>query len=131
VNDLGFIVRYHPACPWPGHPQRAVNPLTLRCADCWLIPPRHADYCPTLPLLRARATLCDLLIGQGLRARAAELLRRGLELEQLAGDSRAGDFHLDSAAHAEWMAQQAEWGRIAWGGRLNRCGYQPISDSEE
>lgn len=85
-------------------------------------------------LLEARAALCDLLMGRILRMRAEGQLRQGLALER-----RARFMHpaatavmtqhaitcLENAAHYEWIACRAEQGAIRWGGRLNRCGYQP------
>ena len=75
-----------------------------------------------LTLSEARAALCDLLIGRRLRARAEELLSNALLLERIGVPFEVVLERLDSAAHMEWIAWNAEQGNIGWGGRLNRCG---------
>lgn len=76
------------------------------------------------PLLEQRAALCDLLMGRGIRAAAQGMLERCLELEA-AGLSDCALERLEQAAHWEWIACLVEQGRMLFGGRLNRCGYQP------
>lgn len=76
-----------------------------------------------------RTMLCDLLTGRALRAYADESLNKAIILET---HSRfrlvSTEEYLDNAVHTEWIAKQAEQGNIAWGGRFNRCGYQPKTD---
>ena len=38
------------------------------------------------------------------------------------------DDALAEAAQWEWIAQRAELGEVLWGGRFNRCGFQPLTD---
>lgn len=81
-----------------------------------------------LQLLEARAALCDLLIGRQLRAKAKAEFEGALRIAALSTDSvfeQVADTLLAQAAHWEWIACRAEQGAIRWGGRLNRCGYQP------
>lgn len=85
-----------------------------------------------------RAKLCDLLIGREFRKRAegwlgAALL--GIDAAEVRPEMRqeleyAADVCLAQAAHMEWIAWRAEQGLIRWGGRLNRCGYQPETDDD-
>lgn len=81
-------------------------------------------------LTRARAALCDLLIGRSLRLRAAAMLREALASERYISLEGALGL-LESAAHIEWIAVRAEQGRMRWGGRLNRCGYQPADVEDD
>jgi hypothetical protein len=81
----------------------------------------EGTYCPEA---LARIALCDLLIGRDLRLRAEKFFQQALLLDRMRLAS-AADECLSMAAHAEWIAVQAERGCIAWGGRFNRCGYQP------
>jgi hypothetical protein len=86
----------------------------------------------TDPLLSARAKLCDLLIGRLYRAHAQIWLESGITVEQ--GDDiprRVIDDFINQAANIEWIASLAEQGLIRFGGRLNRCGYQPECDSDD
>jgi hypothetical protein len=77
----------------------------------------------------ARAALCDLLIGRRFRIRAREFLDAALYLDTLgATDFFILDELLGQAAHCEWLACISERGQVRWGGRLNRCGYQPRHD---
>jgi hypothetical protein len=83
------------------------------------------------PLAEARCALCDLLLGRSLRFQARPFLNSALYLEEQ-GETPA--FVIDDlvaqAAHMEWIAVRAEWGRIRYGGRFNRCGYQAEDDGE-
>lgn len=83
-----------------------------------------------MTLTEARATLCDLLIGRRFRSIAAEHLRAALMLEDYRSPDHVIDTLLDEAAHCEWIACRSEQGQMLWGGRLNRCGYQPLTDDE-
>jgi hypothetical protein len=78
-------------------------------------------------LLMARAALCDLLLGRRLRSRAEWFLTEALDYDSR-GLHELADTKLDDAAHWEWIAIRCEHGQILWGGRLNRCGYQPEHD---
>lgn len=79
-------------------------------------------------LLDARAALCDLLIGRRFRMRAQQHLDAALHLEEYGVPAYVTDDLLGQAAHCEWLACRSEQGEILWGGRLNRCGYQPRHD---
>lgn len=73
-----------------------------------------------------RTVLCDLLTGRVLRGYAEVSLKKAIALENAAPYHLVStEEYLDNAAHIEWVAKQAEQGNIAWGGRFNRCGYQP------
>lgn len=70
-----------------------------------------------------RATLCDLLIGRMIRARADSALEDAIFFSNTEWVPAAVvDKVLDRAVHWELMAVRAETGCILWGGRLNRCG---------
>jgi hypothetical protein len=70
-----------------------------------------------------RATLCDLLIGRMLRARAYAALEDAFYFATVEGlPAAVVDKVLNRAVHWELMAVRAETGCILWGGRLNRCG---------
>lgn len=75
-------------------------------------------------LMVERAKLCDLLIGRSYRAHAAKLLEGAFYLLEHGHPDFVLDALIDQAAHIEWIASLAEQGRIRFGGRLNRCGYQ-------
>ncbi len=77
----------------------------------------------------ARVALCDLLIGREFRARAAESLLHALIWESAGVPSMAAEA-LDQAVHRERIAVWAERGAILFGGRFNRCGYQPRCESK-
>lgn len=84
-----------------------------------------------MQLEEARAALCDLLIGRRFRIRAAELLEGALYLDSYMDIERyVIDELVNEAAHIEWIAGLAEQGLILWGGRLNRCGYQPRTEED-
>lgn len=73
--------------------------------------------------------LCDLLIGRSLRLHAKQRFELAEKNETYAPGARYFvNVHLDSAAHMEWIASIAEQGLVRWGGRFNRCGYQPAED---
>lgn len=76
------------------------------------------------PLLEQRAALCDLLLGRVFRDQADMQLHWALSLEEH-GHAELAEKRFSHAAHIEWIASLAEQGRIRFGGRLNRCGYQP------
>ena len=79
-----------------------------------------------------RTVLCDLLVGRVLRGYAEVSIDNALALEKteqlLEYRMVSTEEYIDDAVHWEWMARQAEQGNIAWGGRFNRCGYQPKTD---
>lgn len=99
-----------------------------------------------------RIALCDLLIGRHLRLQADEAFRgalRNADELALVGEQRdvgsaqargaaalLGRFvaimesRLTRAAHLEWIAVRAEQGQIHWGGRFNRCGFDPVQIDE-
>lgn len=77
---------------------------------------------PENALLIARAPLLDLLIGRMFRQRAEGTLQVALDIEQYGAPVEAVTDELDRAAHQEWIAVRSEYGQIAWGGRINRCG---------
>lgn len=81
-------------------------------------------------LLEARVTLCDLLIGRRIRLVAEQHLTAALALERHGSPGFVIDKLLEEGAHCEWIACRSEQGKILWGGRLNRCGYQPLTDDE-
>jgi len=72
--------------------------------------------------------LCDLLIGRAMRLNAARELERALLLESIGGHASEIHYRFGSAEHLEWVASMAEKGRIKFGARHNRCGYQPAED---
>ena len=82
-----------------------------------------------LQLGHARAALCDLLIGRTFRFHADAELQRALASERI-GIPDLADCQLAQAAHMEWIAGLTEQGRMLFGGRLNRCGYQPRETEE-
>jgi hypothetical protein len=69
-----------------------------------------------------------------LRGRAAERLQGAVELDVILRERRWSvpayvlDDALAEAAQWEWIAQRAELGEVLWGGRFNRCGFQPLTD---
>lgn len=92
------------------------------------------DYVSAYPtevisLITARATLTDLLIGRYIRGYAEQSLNKAIHIEQMFNElgykSTSVEEYLDNAVHIELVAIKAEQGLILWGGRLNRCGYQP------
>lgn len=76
-------------------------------------------------LFRARATLCDLLLGRVFRGHAERELGVAFECERYGAPPATVTEGLDRAAHLEWIAQKSEWGQILWGCRLNRDGQKP------
>ena len=75
-------------------------------------------------LMVERAKLCDLLIGRSYRWHADDWLKRAVSAEAFGVPVHVVDTLIEQAAHIEWIASLAEQGRIRFGGRLNRCGYQ-------
>ena len=80
-------------------------------------------------LMRQRVALLDLLVGRRFRYHAEEALEQAVRLEFRGWDGMA-DERFAQAAHIEWIASLTETGRIAFGGRLNRCGWQPEVEEE-
>ena len=79
-------------------------------------------------LYRARAMLCDLLIGRFLRLSAYEALDSAVEAERIARANEwtiYASFDLERAAELERIAALAEQGLVFWGGRYNRDGIGP------
>lgn len=83
-----------------------------------------------MTLLEARTALCDLLLGRQARHAAAIWLQMGLDVERIHADipRRIIDAYIDQAAHVEWIAERLERGQMMLGGRLNRCGVQPMDE---
>lgn len=82
----------------------------------------HSQRLLAVWLFEVRVTLCDLLQGRIIRARAEELLASALELEADGFPREVVSERLDSAAHLEWIAGISETGQVYWGGRKNRQG---------
>lgn len=80
-------------------------------------------------LMRQRVALLDLLVGRNFRSHAEAALAQALGFESEGLDYMA-DERFAQAAHIEWIASLTEAGRIAFGGRLNRCGWQPKVEEE-
>ena len=90
-------------------------------------------------LLEQRTALCDLLIGLRFRAMAAREFYTAMLYENWPEPSdpdelsdghskRLCEDHLERAMHLEWVAVIAETGQVLWGGRNNRCGFQPKTE---
>lgn len=77
-----------------------------------------------------RAALCDLMIGRTLRQKAENNLAFAIacESDPILCVGNVINEMIAQAAHWEWIAVQAEQGQIGWGGRFNRCGYQPRTE---
>lgn len=76
----------------------------------------------TIPSIE-QLKLCDLLIGRMFRARAIDALALALHPQPVPGA-------FETAVQQEWLAQEAEHGKIRWGARFNRNGgWAPRMDS--
>ena len=75
-----------------------------------------------------RIALLDLLHGRVIRASAQRNFEYACYFE--VPYKEASDEALDRAVHWEWIARITELGRVAWGDRLNRCGWHDKPDEE-
>lgn len=76
-------------------------------------------------LFEVRVTLCDLIHGRIIRARAEQIFGEALWLEAVGASRAAVTEALENAAHLEWIATISERGQVYWGGRKNREGKTP------